>query len=172
MATFLMGKPQHVYLSSFKVLTRFVVDELARFRGPFPYLDGLILRTTNLIDQLDVTHRPRVGGRSGYTLRKLVELWLNMGVGFSLTPLRAALAVGAITLLAGLALSLGLAPQKGGTENLQLLWAYRIGLVWLTGMELMVLAVMGEYVGRVFLQLNGQPPYIIRYVRSGETVHG
>lgn len=173
-AMFLMGKPQHLYLSSFKVLTRFVVDQLILFRGPFPYLDGLILRTTNSIDQIDVEHRPRAGGRSGYTLRKLIELWLNMGVGFSLTPLRAALAVGALTLLTGLVISctIGLSPPDTGVGNLRLLWAYRIGLVCLTGVELVVLAVMGEYVGRVFLQLNGQPPYIIRYVRTGESAHG
>jgi undecaprenyl-phosphate 4-deoxy-4-formamido-L-arabinose transferase len=173
-ATFLMGKPRHLYLSSFKVLTRFVVDQLVTFRGPFPYLDGLILRTTDSIDQIDVEHRPRSGGRSGYTVRKLLDLWLNMGVGYSLAPLRAAVAVGAVTLLTGLtiSLSLGMTPSEDSFAGLQMVWAYRIGLVCLTGVELMVLAVLGEYVGRVFLQLNGHPPYIIRYVRTGESGDG
>jgi undecaprenyl-phosphate 4-deoxy-4-formamido-L-arabinose transferase len=173
-ATFLMGKPQHLYLSSFKVVTRFVVDQLVAFRGPFPYLDGLILRTTNSIGQIDVEHRPRTGGQSGYTFRKLAELSLNMGVGYSLAPLRTAVAVGAVTLLTGLliSLSLGITPSEASLSGWRTMWAYRIGLVCLTGVELMVLAVLGEYVGRVFLQLNGQPPYIIRYVRTGESADG
>jgi undecaprenyl-phosphate 4-deoxy-4-formamido-L-arabinose transferase len=146
-ATFLMGKPQHLYLSSFKVVTRFVVDQLVAFRGPFPYLDGLILRTTNSIGQIDVEHRPRTGGQSGYTFRKLVTGLL-------------------------ISLSLGITPSEASLSGWRTMWAYRIGLVCLTGVELMVLAVLGEYVGRVFLQLNGQPPYIIRYVRTGESADG
>ena len=87
-ANFVLGKPRDLYLSSFKVMSRFVVDEVVKFAGPFPYLDGLILRTTSRLGQIEVDHESRRGGRSGYTLPKLVGLWLNMFVGFSIIPLR------------------------------------------------------------------------------------
>src|SRR5262249_26364071 len=93
-ATFLLRKPRDLYLSSFKVMSRFVVEEVRRRAGPFLYLDGLILRVTRNIGQIDVGHRPRQGGRSGYTLGKLVGLWLSMCFSSSVALMRLTMATG------------------------------------------------------------------------------
>ena len=95
-ATWLLHKPRDLYLSSFKVISRFIVDQICEFDGPLPYIDGLVLRTTGKIGQIEVDHQDRVAGQSGYTLAKLLTLWLNMATGFSAAPLRAILIAGLI----------------------------------------------------------------------------
>ena len=68
-ASLLLNKPRDLYLSSFKALSRFAVNELVKYTGPYPYVDGLILRFTRNYSRVLVRHDPRAEGRSGYTLR-------------------------------------------------------------------------------------------------------
>ena len=170
-ANFVLGKPRDLYLSSFKMMSRFVVDEVVKFAGPFPYLDGLILRTTNRLGQIEVDHEPRRAGRSGYTLLKLVGLWLNMFVGFSIIPLRLALVIG--TAAAGLSLlmlggivvdKLWINPQV--TVGVPSILA---SVVFFAGTQLVILGMLGEYLGRVFLHQNGMPQSVVRYLTRKST---
>ena len=96
-ATWILGKPKNLYLSSFKVMNRFLVDEIIKYRGPYPYSDGLIYRTTRRIGQIPVEHRSSTGAPSRYTFRKLVRLWMNMFLNFSIAPLRLSVYVGLLT---------------------------------------------------------------------------
>src|ERR1700736_1024951 len=98
-AGFVLDKPKGFYLSSFRCMSAFVVKEITRYEGPFPYIDGLILQVTQNIDRLLVHHLPRAIGRSNYTLRRLLPLWMSMFVNFSVMPLR-------LSTLTGFALSL------------------------------------------------------------------
>jgi glycosyltransferase involved in cell wall biosynthesis len=96
-ATFLLQKPKDLYFSSFKVMNRFLVNEIIKYRGPYPYTDGLIYRTTRKIGQVLVEHRANLSGASRYTFRKLVRLWLNMFLNFSIKPLRLSAYIGLFT---------------------------------------------------------------------------
>src|SRR5436190_19111898 len=87
-ANFVLDKPSGLYLSSFRCMSAFVVREISRYEGPFPYIDGLILQITQDIDRLLVNHLPRSSGKSNYTMRRLTRLWMNMFVNFSVMPLR------------------------------------------------------------------------------------
>src|SRR5437868_15007528 len=87
-ANFVLEKPKGLYLSSFRCMSAFVVSEITRYEGPFPYVDGLVLQTTHDIDRLVVRHLPRAIGRSNYTLRRLLRLWASMFANFSVMPLR------------------------------------------------------------------------------------
>src|SRR5437763_7904282 len=87
-AGFVLDKPKGFYLSSFRCISAFVVREITRYEGPFPYIDGLILQITQNIDRLLVNHLPRAVGRSNYTTRRLFRIWMNMFVNFSVMPLR------------------------------------------------------------------------------------
>jgi undecaprenyl-phosphate 4-deoxy-4-formamido-L-arabinose transferase len=164
-ANLVLGKPPRLYLSSFKVMNRFVVDEITRYNGPFPYLDGLILRATRNIGQIDVDHHARQAGSSGYTLSKLVGLWLNMVVGFSIVPLRASLLLGMTAAAMSLLMLVGIVVDK--------LWInpqVTVGIpsvlacvVFFAGVQLVILGVVGEYLGRMFLHQSGMSPYVVRY---------
>src|SRR3981081_4390787 len=89
-ATFMLDKPKDLYLSSFKVMNRFLVNQIIKYRGPYPYIDGLIYRSTRRIGQIPVEHRANTTGPSRYTFRKLLGLWLNMFLNFSIVPFRLA----------------------------------------------------------------------------------
>src|SRR3989304_1786242 len=94
LANYMLGKPKNLYLSSFKVMNKFIVDEVIKYDRPYPYLDGLILRTTSNIGKLKVEHRGREQGDSNYTFKKLISLWLNMFTNFSILPLRISIILG------------------------------------------------------------------------------
>ena len=93
-ATYLIKKPKDLYLSSFKILNKFLVNEIIKYDLPFPYIDGLILRTTSNIGKIKLSHSKRRVGTSNYTIRKLFSLWLNMFTNFSIIPLRVSMISG------------------------------------------------------------------------------
>ena len=165
-ATLMLDKPKDLYLSSFKVMTRFLVNEIIKYRGPYPYTDGLIYRTTRKIGQIPVEHRTNLSGPSRYTFRKLVGLWLNMFLNFSVKPLRLSVYVGLCTsCLSIFALFLILIDKIWITPNLTVGIPTVLGsIVFLAGIQLMILGLVGEYLGRLYMDHTGTPQYIVRYV--------
>lgn len=168
-ANVLLKKPRTLYLSSFKLMSRFVVDQVVRYAGPYPYIDALILRITRNVGQIDVEHRPRRGGQSGYTLAKLVGLWLNMCMGYSIMPLRIALLMGIATATLGFfaLAALLIARLWIGPEVTIGTGCIVAAIVLAAGVQLTFLGAVGEYVGRIFLHQSGLPPYVVRRVHTG-----
>jgi undecaprenyl-phosphate 4-deoxy-4-formamido-L-arabinose transferase len=161
LTTYSLDKPKELYLSSFKLIRREVVNEIIRYRGPYPYIDGLIFRVTRHVGSVIVPHNTRQEGRSNYTARKLIALFLNVFIGYSLWPIRIFTAVGAglflVSSLVGLGLLAGTISQLINVPGWGLiLWA--IGLA--TGLLLLCLGVLGEYLGKLFMAYSGLPPYV------------
>ena len=162
-AALLLDKPRDLYLSSFKVLSRFVVSELIKYDGPYPYIDGLVLRFTRNYSQVLVAHDPRREGSSGYTLRKLISLYLNMFTNFSILPLRLASFAGLVSSVAGLVVAAVFVIDKLSHPELPSGWASMIvSLFIIGGIQLFALGMIGEYLGRLFLKDNGRPQFVIR----------
>jgi glycosyltransferase involved in cell wall biosynthesis len=162
-ANVMLSKPRGLYLSSFKLLNRFLVKEIIKYDLPFSYIDGLILRTTEKIGRLQVEHGAREIGKSDYTLRKLIRLWLNMFVNFSILPLRVATLLGTIFSLIGLGIGVWTVIEKLSNPNLPVGYAALTVIVSIfAGIQLMAVGMNGEYVGRIFLSLNRSPQYTIR----------
>jgi glycosyltransferase involved in cell wall biosynthesis len=165
-ANWMLKKPPELYLSSFKVMNRFLVEEVKRYRGAFPYIDGLILRTTRRIGQVDVEHLEREGSESNYNLGKLFFLWLNMFLNFSILPLRVSAAIGAIASVSSLFLLVAIVIDK-----LYINPAVAVGIptvlvtvVFFAGVQLLILGTIGEYLGRLFLDQSGAPQFVVREV--------
>ncbi|NLS92062.1 MAG: glycosyltransferase family 2 protein [Planctomycetaceae bacterium] len=167
-ATVVLKKPPDLYLSSFKVMNRFVVDAVGRYTGPYPYIDGLILQVTQRIGQVEVEHRDRQAGCSGYNLRRLVRLWSNMFLGFSIAPLRLATLGGMTVSLLTLVLLVAIVVDKlfFSPDVTVGIPTVLVCLTFFAGVQLWVLGMVGEYVGRVFLQLHGKPQALVRYERT------
>ena len=169
-ADWLLDKPKGLYLSSFRCMSALVVRSVTRYRGPYPYVDGLIMEVTQRIDSIEVRHLPRAEGRSNYTLKRLIRLWLNLATSFSLAPLRMAI-------LAGIAMaSLGLAGaaftifEAMFSNETPTGWASTMTVILLlTGIQSMILGVMGEYIGRTFLSANGKPQGTVRMIQRSRT---
>jgi undecaprenyl-phosphate 4-deoxy-4-formamido-L-arabinose transferase len=164
-ANFMLDKPRDLYLSSFKCLSRFTVNEILKYPGPYPYIDGLALRCTRNVGTIEVRHEPRREGRSGYTFRKLVHLWLNMFVNFSVMPLRVSTLMGLTCSAVGLLLALSVLVEKLLRPGTPMGWASVIvALVLFSGVQLVMLGLLGEYLGRLFLTSNQTPQFVIREV--------
>lgn len=162
-ATLMLGKPKDLYLSSFKAMSRLVKDEVVRYTGPYPYIDGLILRVTRNHATVVCQHDARQEGKSGYTLRKLVSLWLNMFTTFSVLPLRIASVAGFGVAMVGVLFALYCVVEHIRHPDIQKGWASIIvTILILSGIQLMVLGMIGEYLGRLFLQVGGRPQFVVR----------
>ncbi|WP_141734166.1 glycosyltransferase family 2 protein [Oligoflexus tunisiensis] len=168
-ATVMLKKPKHLYLSSFKVMNRFTVDQVITYRGAFPYIDGLIFRTTQNIAQIPVEHRKRDQGASGYTLKKLVKLWLNMFLNFSISPLRLAAMIGLFTAAASVPLMILIIIDKIMNPSLTMgVPTILVAMTFFSGIQLLIIGLVGEYLGRMFLDHSGTPQYIVRYAYGRE----
>jgi len=167
-AGWVLDKPAGLYLSSFRCLSRFLVDQITRYEGPFSYIDGLILQSTRSLASVPVEHRVRAAGRSGYTIRKLLHLWTNMLVNFSVLPLRLATflglgmaALGVLGVAAVLVLYFtGQGPAFG--------WgSLMAALLMFSGTQMVMLGLIGEYLGRTYLSANRRPQTVVRGVVRG-----
>src|SRR5438128_8819262 len=166
-ATLMLHKPKDLYLSSFKVMNRFLVNEIIRYRGPYPYTDGLIYRVTRNIGQIPVEHSASASGPSRYTLRRLVRLWLNMFLNFSIKPLRLSVYVGllasCLSIVARVAI---LIDRLWITKDVTVGIPTVLGsVVFFSGIQLMILGLVVEYIGRLYLYHVGTVEYVVRYVR-------
>jgi polyisoprenyl-phosphate glycosyltransferase len=162
-ATVLLGKPHALYLSSFKGLSRVVVDAVTRYDGPFTYIDGLILDVTRNIDVLPVDHQDRLVGEGNYNLVRSISLWLKMATSFSVLPLRVASIAGILLGIAaaGMAAYVVIRVLVLGTPYPG--WASVIVTVLLVGsMQLLGIGLVGEYIGRAYLRMNNKPQFIVR----------
>lgn len=160
-----LDKPSGFYLSSFRCVTAFVAQQVVTYAGPYPYIDGLLLQVTQRIDSIVVAHEPRRSGASGYTLRRLLRLWLSAWLNFSLVPLRLATFAGLATAALGL------------VAFVVVLWLWIVnrgpayGFGWLmtaflifSGTQLVMLGLIGEYLGRMFLTVNQRPQAVVREI--------
>ncbi len=166
-ADILLDKPKGLYLSSFRCLSAFVVDHVTRYAGPFPYIDGLVLQVTQSIDRIEVKHLPRAEGRSNYTLRRLIRLWLNMFVNFSVMPLRLSTLTGIAISIFG-ALATVLVFIEAMLYDTPPGWgSIMAAVLLLSGVQLLILGIVGEYLGRLYLTINGKPQSIVATVECG-----
>ena len=161
----LLDKPPGLYLSSFRCISGFVCERLTPYAGPYPYVDGLIFQITHNVGRLQVRHLPRAVGRTNYTLRRLVRLWLSMFLNFSVMPLRistlSGLAVGALGVLGILFVLVEAIFFDRAVAG----WAsLMVTVLILSGVQLVILGVIGEYLGRMFLTANQKPQYMVRTV--------
>lgn len=166
MACKMLGKPKDLKVSSYFAAKRFILDEMVKYTGAFPYVIGLVLRTTKNIINVQVNHRNREIGESGYTLSKLLGLWFNGFTSFSVKPLRVATTVGAISAAAGFLYGIYTIIKKIWIKPAEL--AFAIGfsalmsvLVFMGGMILLMLGLVGEYLGRTYINLNNSPQFVI-----------
>ena len=160
----LLDKPKGLYLSSFRCMSGFIAKEITRYQGPYPFIDGLIMQATQRIERLQVAHSPRAEGESNYTFKKLMRVVLAMALNFSILPLRIATFFGlAMSAIGFLGVLLVLAEALFGTTPQG--WASTLAVILLlAGAQLVMLGVAGEYLGRIFLTLNGAPQGIVRTV--------
>ena len=155
-------RPKDIYPSNFFVMRSYVRDELVRYKGPYPYLQGLLFRATNRMMNVDVEHFEREMGSSGYTLKSLMRLWATV-FGFSMLPLRICCAVGAVIGALGIIAAVVLVVMRIFDPGMQMGWPSLMSVMLIcSGLILAFLGIIGEYVGRLLMTANNAPQYILK----------
>ena len=163
MAQFLLGKPKELYVSSYFAARRFVVNEMLKYENAYPYVIGLVLRTTKKISNVPVNHREREVGQSGYTLSKLLGLWFNGFTAFSTKPLRIATVGGFVFAMVGFLYGIYTVIKKFVNPTVPIGFSSMMSaLMFIGGVMMLMLGLIGEYIGRMYICMNSAPQYVVR----------
>ena len=152
--------------SSFYVARRFIIEEMIRYKNPYPYLIGLVLRTTRNFSFVDIVHRERYEGKSGYNLRSLFSLWVNGFTAFSVKPLEIGTYLGFVTAFLGFIFAVITIIRKLFiTPDMEAGWSSIISVMLIVGGVIMLmLGLIGEYVGRIYICLNDSPQFVVKEI--------
>ena len=163
MTRILLEKPKELFISSYFAVKRFVVEDMIRYENSYPYVIGLVLRTTKSITNVVVNHREREEGVSGYTLKKLLGLWFNGFTAFSVKPLRIATCLGVISAVLGFVYGIYTIVKKFINPAVPMGFSSMMAaLVFFGGMIMIMLGLIGEYIGRIYISMNNSPQYVIK----------
>ena len=163
----LLNKPHDVYLSSFKCFTKKVSEEIKKYDGPFVYIDGLIFDITKNVSSVDIEHLKRMTGNTNYNIFKLISLWLSVITNFSIVPLRISTITGFFMTFVSFCSILIIVALKLLNPSMAAGWASIITvLLFFSGLQFVVLGLLGEYIGRSYLNLNKKPQFIVREYKN------
>lgn len=163
MTRVMLGKPKELHITSYFAARRFVVDNMIQYENSYPYVVGLALRATKKIVNVEVTHRNREVGTSGYTMKKLLSLWFNGFTSFSVFPLRFATMIGIIFATGGFLYGIYTIIKKLVNPNVPIGFSSLVTfIVFIGGMVMLMLGLIGEYIGRIYISINNSPQYVIR----------
>lgn len=152
-------------ITSFRLITKNLLQNVVQHHQSFVFLDGLFLWHTNHIEKVLVRHQSRQEGRSGYNLMKLAQLSSNMLFNFTTLPLKFLIYLGLF--FAMLSFSAGIyfvlkklvwdVPIQGYTSLI-------VAIFFMGGITLLVLGIIGEYIGRLYTLQNAKPQHSVREV--------
>jgi undecaprenyl-phosphate 4-deoxy-4-formamido-L-arabinose transferase len=161
-ASILLNKPRDLYLSPFRGMRREICQAALEYRGPFVYVDGLLLQTTSNYTMITARHHERQDGASGYSLRKSISLWLQMATSFSIVPLRLVSLAGVAASALSFVFALGVIVRKLADPDMAVGWpSLIVAILFMGGLQLLALGAIGEYVGRILLNVNNRPQYVV-----------
>lgn len=163
MTRVMLGKPADLYVSSYFAVKKFVVNDMVKYENSYPYVIGLVLRATKNITNVTVNHREREEGSSGYTIKKLLGLWFNGFTAFSVKPLRIATGIGAFSAMVGFFYGIYTIAKRLVNPAVPMGFSSTMAaIVFFGGMIMLMLGLIGEYIGRIYISLNNSPQYVIR----------
>lgn len=165
MAEYLAGKPKGLHTNGFYIMRKFVCDEIIHYNNNYPYIFGIIFSITNRVGNVDISHRERLHGKSGHNLRKLLSLWLNGFLSFSIKPLRISSLIGFISSGAALVATIWITISRLMNPDSPLGYASTmVTILFFAGVQLISIGLLGEYLGRLYISSSNLPKAVIRSV--------
>ena len=169
MATWLISKPKGLELTTYWVVKRFVVNQMIEYPNSYPYLGGLMLRSTQNACNVNVTHRKRLVGKSGYNIRKMIELWLNGFTSFSVKPLRLMSKIGIVVSCLGFLYGIAIIIFKIFDPTISAGYSSIMAVnLFMFGVLFFFMGLIGEYVGRIYISLNKAPQFVVKDYEESE----
>lgn len=164
-ANIVLKKPAHVYMSPYKIIASTVVKNIIEYNGAYPYVDGLLFRVTSNFSQIQIDHKNRFKGSSNYTFWRSLRVWSYLATNFSIIPLRIATITGLLSAITGLGLgSFFIIEKLLYADNPEGWTSIIVSIFVLAGMQLFAIGVMGEYIGRTYLNINNQPQFVVKEI--------
>lgn len=163
MTEIIIGKPKDLMFTNFTIVKRFVVTEMLKYQNPYPYMTGLMLRTTSDIVNVEMEERERISGNTNFTFKKMLSLWINGFTAFSIKPLRLATFLGLCSSFIGFIFGLIIIIKKIiNPEILQGYSSLASIILFIGGVIMLMLGLIGEYLGRIYISINNSPQYVIK----------
>lgn len=162
----LLDRPKDIQMSSFWCCRKYVRDEVVRYDGYNIFLQILFFRTTHNIANIEVEHFEREEGRSNYTFRKGLKLFLSC-LNFTVLPLRAATFLGTVFSVGGFLGAILVILRKLLNPSIAIGWSSLMcAMLMMFGFCFLMLGIIGEYIGKMILNINKTPQYVIRDTRN------
>lgn len=169
-ANWLLDKDKDLKFSNYYAMKRFVKDEVIKYRNPYPYLSGLVIRATRKVVNVEMEERVRTIGVGHYSFKKSFALWMNNFTAFSVKPLRIATTIGTLFACIGMILVIYTILHKLLNPNMAVGYASTMSmLLFIGGIIMFMLGLIGEYIGRIYISLNNSPQFVIREIYSQES---
>ena len=162
MTEIIVGKPKDMRVTNFLAMKRYVVEEIIKYKNPYPYMTGLLLRTTRDIVNVTMEERKRISGSTTFTFSKMLRMWMNGLTAFSIKPLQLSSIIGLICAIAGFIFGAFTIIRKLTCPNIVAGWSSIISIMlFIGGLIMLMLGMLGEYIGRIYICINNSPQYVI-----------
>ncbi len=170
MTEIIIEKPKDLNFTNFMAIKRYVIEEIKKYKNPYPYLTGLLLRTTSDIVNVEMEERKRIAGNTNFTLRKMIHLWLNGFTAFSVKPLRLSAIIGFLIALFGFIYGIYIVIYKVfiNPEIVQGYSSLMSAFLFVSGIIMIMLGIIGEYIGRIYISINNSPQFVIKETKNIE----
>lgn len=164
MTEIIIEKPKDLSFTNFSILKKFIIEEILKYKNPYPYMTGLLLRTTNDIINVEMEERERITGNTTFTLKKMLKLWINGFTAFSVKPLRLSTIIGFFIALVGFVYGIYIVIYKAfiHPEIAQGYSSLMATLLFIGGIIMIMLGLIGEYIGRIYICINNAPQFVIK----------
>ena len=163
-------KVKGISLSSYFALSSFAAKQLVNYRSPFVSRGGYLMSVTTKVTNVDISkHQDRLAGSSGYTFGKMLSMFLSSFTNFTMKPIRISTAIGAFIAFVGFIYGIFLVIQKMVRPDVQVGFTSIMAvMLFLGGMIILVLGLLGEYIGRTYMTVSSMPQYIVREELNNE----
>lgn len=157
-----LGFESAIAMTSFRAFRTSLRDGFSAESGPNISLDALLTWSTSHFAVATVQHHPRAEGTSNYTIRKLIRFMIDTATGYSTLPLRIATQMGFLITFFGLGLLVWVIGRPVFTgDSVPGFPLLASSLAIFSGTQLLVLGVLGEYIGRIHFRVMHKPTYVV-----------
>ncbi len=164
MVNMMIQPPKGIAIENFFAVKRYVCDEILNYQNPYPYVTGLLLRATHRVKMIPMKQRKRGDDKStGFTVKKSMELFANGLTAFSVKPLRIASVIGILFAVLGFIYGIVIVVRKLLYPDVPIGYSSMMAVqLFSSGIIMLILGLIGEYLGRIYISINNSPQYVVR----------
>ena len=156
-------KPENISLTNFRIIHKSIIDRLLSYKTVYPYIPGLVLMFATNIANTEVVHMPRKNGKSNYSFFKIIQLISRILFNYSTFPLKFIIAIGFIIASISFSVSVFFIVRSFFTKAVVPGWTSIVVILsFFQGISLLILGMLGEYIGRLVIQQSKGKSYHLK----------